>query len=147
MNLPRSGSQRERVLLKLVEFGATGATFEQLATATGIESAAKRLTELVQGGWAFQTKTTRKTHTGASATVHIVSQLALQELERERRADQTAGGGSASFHDAKPVRDQTPPSGEGAQPSAVHDVEPTGLFGDEPTELRSTSHYSQVEAA
>jgi hypothetical protein len=149
LNFPRSGNQRRRVLEALVARGSRGATFEELVVDTGIESAAKRLTELVQGGWVFQTEATRPTHTGSPATVHLVSEKALHELERERRANQTVGGqGPASFHDADPVRDQAPPSGEGAQPSAVHDPEPVSLFGDEPAPERSaTSHYTDVEAA
>jgi len=148
VNFPRSGSQREAVLLKLVEFGADGATFEQLQVATRIESAAKRLTELVQGGWAIQTKATRKTHTGAKATVHIASVKALRELERERRASQTAGGdGFAPSRDAEPVRDCEPPTAQVAAPSAVED-QATPLFADGHSVKQSaTSAYNAFEDA
>jgi hypothetical protein len=173
LNFPRSGNQRRRVLEALVARGSNGATFEELVVDTGIESAAKRLTELVQGGWVFQTESTRPTHTGSPATVHLVTEKALVEIQREWRATQTAGGGvSSPSRDDETVRDQTPPRREVAAPSAVHqpagegrgvparqgddsgrlpglspaDPEPVSLFGDEPQQRPSTSPYD-VEAA
>ncbi len=143
LNLPRSGSQREAVLRKLVEFGARGATFEELQTATGIESAAKRLTELKAGGWAFATGTTRPTHTGSPASVHMVSEKALHELERERRENFKAAGEARAGSQPAGV---TTSAACLASSSADHD-DPVSLFGDEPATRRSTSHYADVEAA
>lgn len=145
LNFPRSGNQRRRVLEALAA-RSTGATFEQLIADTEIKSAAKRLTELKAGGWAFATGSTRPTSQGGSAEVYLASQRALQELQRDRRADQTAGGGdSASFHDAGSVRDEgCAPAPLGARPSADH--EPAPLFGDEP-EREKRGPYDVMEAA
>jgi hypothetical protein len=128
LNFPRSGNQRRRVLEALAA-RSNGATFEELIADTGIRSAAKRLTELKQGGWAFATDAKRPTSQGAPAEVYLASQRAISELERDRRADQTAGGGrSASFHDADLARDQRPtPSGQGSPPSAVNDAPLVGF--------------------
>ncbi len=147
LNFPRSGNQRRRVLEALAARKTNGGTFEELIADTGIESAAKRLTELVQGGWVFQTEATRPTHTGSPATVHLVSEKALHELERERRANTTAGGEGVASRDAAPVLDQHPGSPSPAQVEASPaDHEPVALFGDEP-QRPSTSHFTDVEAA
>jgi hypothetical protein len=149
LNFPRSGNQRRRVLEALAA-RTQGATFEELIADTGIKSAAKRLTELVQGGWAIQTDATRLTSQGAKATVHLVSERALQELERDRRAGQSAGGEGSAFRGAGPMHTigqaPCPPGGvpsSAGNGSAVRGGEPDAapklssstavqLFGDEP---------------
>jgi hypothetical protein len=105
-NFPRSGNQRRHVLEALAA-RTNGATFEQLIADTGIRSAAKRLTELKAGGWAFATGSTRPTSQGGSAEVYLASKRALQELERDRRAHTTADGAarSSSLGAARPSAD------------------------------------------
>jgi hypothetical protein len=111
--MPAKPTQRDRVLAFLRDAGGRGIHTHELRQAM-IGNPSQRIAELEGLG-------------------HEI------EHKRERRNDspgtryflKSAGGrGTRHFHDADPVRDQTTPSGEGAQPPAVHD-EPVSLFGDE----------------
>lgn len=86
-NFPRSGSQRHRVLVALAAAGARGLTAEEAARATGMRScasgnsAAKRLSELKQAGYAAPAETTRCTENGCQAQVFIATARARRELD------------------------------------------------------------------
>jgi len=145
-NFPRSGTQRCRVLEALAA-RRLGATFEELVADTGIKSAAKRLTELKAGGWAIATGTSRTTSMGSTAEVHLASKRALQELERDRRADQTAGGGASSLAEHRAVLDQGTPSARVEAPPADHDPAVRGGDPDVgPKPDSSTARESRVGA-
>lgn len=87
-NFPRSGSQRHRVLVAVAAAGERGLTAEEAAHATGMRSgvsgnsAAKRLSELKQAGYATPTGDTRKTANGCEAHVFVATSKALRELEQ-----------------------------------------------------------------
>jgi hypothetical protein len=73
-NYPRSGSQRHRVLLTIAR-GQHGATADEIAEemGVGLNSVRPRIVELREGGWIKDTRMTRKTPTGADATVMVLT--------------------------------------------------------------------------
>jgi len=90
-NFPRSGSQRRRVLRVIYAAGAAGLTAEEAADRTGMpsaasgNSAAKRMSELKQGGWIESSGRTRRTRMGEQAQVMIVSDKLLRKVAEMRR--------------------------------------------------------------
>lgn len=73
--LPRTGTQRMRVLEFLVAQGDQGATDDETMTALAMEpsSAQTRRNELMKGGWVYDTGQVRPTHTGQDAIVWAVT--------------------------------------------------------------------------
>lgn len=82
-NYPKSGNQRHQVLLCVFRQGQNGATFDEVRKLTGIYSADRRFSELVEGGWLERTDRTRKTDRGEEAVVAITTQKA-EEFIRTR---------------------------------------------------------------
>lgn len=82
-NEPRRGSQRARLLEALVEAGQNGATADELSAILDLPyvSASTRCSELVRGGWAVPTTSTRKTRAGGDAEVLLASSKAVGLLE------------------------------------------------------------------
>lgn len=70
-NMPRSGSQRWRVLRAIAMQGGSGATREEISRMTGLDgdSVRPRVWELMQGGWVMASAVTRKTNDGNEAEV------------------------------------------------------------------------------
>ena len=80
-NYPRSGNQRHKVLLCVFKQGQHGATFDEVRDFTGIYSADRRFSELVEGGWLERTERTRRTGRGEEAIVCITSQKAEEFIK------------------------------------------------------------------
>lgn len=80
-NYPRSGTQRAKVLAKVVSSGLRGLTRDDLSAITDMPPnvATPRVKELVEGGWLEETDRTRTTRAGSEATVLIATAKAHQE--------------------------------------------------------------------
>lgn len=83
---PHSGSQRLKVLMKLAEAGAVGATDYELGTSLGIlrTSAGKRRKELLEDGLVTDTGERRITDTGSSAVVWALTPEGSALVESHR---------------------------------------------------------------
>lgn len=84
---PRSGSQRYRVLMAIINAGWQGATATQIEEKTGIpfRSLTPRIGELKRGGWVKAAGFTRTGSMGAQQEAVIVTQKAL-DWKREHDA-------------------------------------------------------------
>jgi hypothetical protein len=87
-NYPRSGSQRHRVLVALVEAGERGVTSDEIHASTGMNlySVKPRLIELREGGWAEQNGKTRPSPRGSATDVYVATErgkAAVREKERQ----------------------------------------------------------------
>lgn len=71
--MPRTGTQREKLLDAIVRSGEKGLTFEEAGAATGVPSPWKRLSELHEGRWIEDSGKTRKGNTGSEQTVWVAS--------------------------------------------------------------------------
>lgn len=74
-NYPRSGTQRELVLLVLASAGERGMTSDEIAREEGINlySVKPRLIELREGGWAEQNGKTRPSPRGSATDVYVAT--------------------------------------------------------------------------
>lgn len=88
---PRSGSYRHRALLAVARAGARGATYDEVADATGIEGVWKRLSELKQGGWLTTSGHRKVGSTGSDADVYVLTPKAESWLLRKETADTISG--------------------------------------------------------
>lgn len=81
-NMPRSGSQRRRVLEAIENNGLFGYTRHELSKDLKIlDSAADaRVWELLQVGWVVETERTRPTSSGSQAAVLILSDRGKRQL-------------------------------------------------------------------
>ncbi len=77
-NYPRSGTQRNQILLAVMRKGQHGMTFDEVRQEEGIYSADRRMSELVDGGWLERTERERRTQHGSMANVMIASQKAIE---------------------------------------------------------------------
>lgn len=83
--LPRSGTQRWRVLRFIAERGVEGATDEEIQAELrlGHNSQTPRRRELVLGGWIIDSGRRRRTlSTNSEATVWVLTTMAKLELAR-----------------------------------------------------------------
>lgn len=80
--LPRSGSQRMKVLAAFAENWSTGLTDVEVASVTGMhfQSSQPRRHELMKGGWVVDSGERRPTGKGGTAIVWRLSDKALEEL-------------------------------------------------------------------
>lgn len=122
-NAPKSGTQRQRVLAYLVDRGDHGATRQEIAAALNMsdDSVRPRVVELIEGGWALASQTTRRTRLGEEAEVLVATLRARQE------------------HDLKVEQAR-----QSVSPDPVNEPAP-GLF-DTPATHRSRSHYDEEAA-
>lgn len=73
-NYPRSGSQRERILYRIVKQALNGQTRAELETLGLVGDAIRpRVLELIEGGWIKETEVTRKTQLGNDAVVLVAT--------------------------------------------------------------------------
>lgn len=92
--LPRTGSDKMRVLLFLYEEDERGATDWEIERALGMkhQTASARRYDLAKGGWIVESGVTRKTDTGNDAAVWVLSaegrinfdQLRVRKAEHDR---------------------------------------------------------------
>lgn len=84
-NYPRSGNQRHRILMALAAAGEHGLITDEMLELTRIPyvSASARVTELCDGGWIEDSKRTRQTRLGAEAKIWVVTEKALEIIDRE----------------------------------------------------------------
>lgn len=87
--MPRSGTQRRRVLAAIALAGEQGLTDHELADVTGLYlySAAPRRTELLRGGWVRDSGKRRETPLGAEAVVWTLTEAGLDRLADYERTD------------------------------------------------------------
>jgi hypothetical protein len=80
--MPRSGTQRRRLLNLLVEAYPGGLTDEDFAERTGLSlnTIRPRRGELVRGGWAYATRERRKTQHDNDAIVWAITARGREEL-------------------------------------------------------------------
>jgi hypothetical protein len=90
-NYPRSGTQRHRILCRVVAAGARGMTRDEITNVLGMSQSSThpRVLELIEGEWLKETDDVRLTQTGAEAHV-LVATLKGVEAVREKEALATA---------------------------------------------------------
>jgi len=78
---PRTGSSRRRVLDAIRAAGDRGRTDEELSIELGLRwrSTAPRRNELLNGGWVVDSGRRRRTTSGASAAVWVLSERGRRE--------------------------------------------------------------------
>lgn len=83
--VPRSGSQRRRVLVFLLSRAERGATDEEIETNCGLGGHTPRRLELVEGGWAIDSGERRLTTHGSKATVWVATEKSVAWLKSSAR--------------------------------------------------------------
>lgn len=86
MIYPRTGTMRHRCLMHINSCGYTGATYEDVETATGIRDPWKRISELVQSGLVRPQGTRKILATGADGQVYVATALGVYMIEVKKHA-------------------------------------------------------------
>lgn len=75
-NYPRSGTQREQVLLAVAAAGPLGTTSDEISTRMSLNlySVKPRLIELREGGWVEQNGRTRRSRAGSQVDVYVATE-------------------------------------------------------------------------
>ena len=100
-NLPRSGTQRRRILDEIVHTGEYGITRDELEAGIGLNGNAvrPRVRELQEAGLIEETERTRRTRSGSQAAVLVVKNVgegASAERERSGQTGYVSGGWDSS---------------------------------------------------
>jgi hypothetical protein len=87
-NLPRTGTQRHRILVAAIEAGARGITSDEVADRLGLNlySAKPRVIELRTGGWLRMNGQQRPSPRGCAVDVHVATDKARDAVEGRRSA-------------------------------------------------------------
>src|SRR5262249_4447125 len=82
--LPRSGSQRRRILERAVERGSHGITSDEASDVLGIaiQSARPRFGELRDGRWLRETGKRRESDAGSSVPIFVATHRGYEALDR-----------------------------------------------------------------